>query len=50
MSIILPVSTRRVPCEQCPLRAMTQFRAFTPDELKFVSGFKRGELVAEPER
>jgi CRP-like cAMP-binding protein len=26
---------------------MTQFRAFTPDELKFVSGFKRGELVAE---
>jgi CRP-like cAMP-binding protein len=26
---------------------MTQFRAFTPDELKFVSAFKRGELVAE---
>ncbi|OJX51896.1 Crp/Fnr family transcriptional regulator [Devosia sp. 66-22] len=47
MSVVLPVSTRRVPCEHCPLRAMTQFRAFTPDELKFVSGFKRGELVAE---
>ena len=27
---------------------MTQFRAFTPEELKFVSTFKRGELVAEP--
>lgn len=27
---------------------MTQFRAFTPEELRFVSGFKRGELVAEP--
>ena len=47
MSVILPVSTRRVPCEQCPLRAMKQFRAFTPEELKFVSNFKRGELVAE---
>ena len=27
---------------------MPHFRAFTPDELKFVSKFKRGELVAEP--
>jgi CRP-like cAMP-binding protein len=27
---------------------MPQFRAFTPDELRFVSSFKRGELVAEP--
>jgi CRP-like cAMP-binding protein len=27
---------------------MAQFRAFTTDELKFVSSFKRGELVAEP--
>ena len=26
---------------------MTHFRVFTPEELKFVSGFKRGELVAE---
>jgi CRP-like cAMP-binding protein len=26
---------------------MTHFRAFTPEELRFVSGFKRGELVAE---
>jgi CRP-like cAMP-binding protein len=26
---------------------MQHFRAFTPEELKFVSGFKRGELVAE---
>jgi len=48
VSVILPVSTRRVPCEHCPLRAMAQFRAFSPEELKFVSNFKRGELVAEP--
>ncbi|HEX4298885.1 MAG TPA: Crp/Fnr family transcriptional regulator [Devosia sp.] len=48
MSVILPISTRRVPCEQCPLRAMSQFRAFSPEELRFVSSFKRGELVAEP--
>ena len=27
---------------------MAQFRAFSPEELKFVSCFKRGELVAEP--
>ena len=47
MSVILPVSIRRVPCEHCPLRAMPHFRAFTPEELRFVSGFKRGELVAE---
>ena len=26
---------------------MTQFRAFSPEELKFVSTFKRGELVAD---
>lgn len=44
---MLPVSTRRVPCTHCPLRTMTHFRPFTPEELKFVSGFKRGELVAE---
>ncbi len=46
--VILPVSTRRVPCEQCPLRALPQFRSFSAEELKFVSNFKRGELVAEP--
>src|SRR6201992_1310330 len=27
---------------------MAQFRAFAPEELRFVSSFKRGELVAEP--
>src|ERR1041384_2671420 len=26
---------------------MTQFRAFSPEELRFVSRFKRGELVVE---
>ncbi|KKB84228.1 Crp/Fnr family transcriptional regulator [Devosia limi DSM 17137] len=47
MSVVLPSSARRVPCEQCPLRTMAQFRAFEPAELKFVSSFKTGELQAE---
>lgn len=47
MSVTVPVSARRVPCESCPLRAMPRFRAFTDDELAFVSRFKRGELVAD---
>lgn len=47
MSIALPSSVRRVPCEQCPLRTMPQFRAFEPAELKFISSFKTGELQAE---
>ena len=38
---------RRVPCEHCLLRANPHFRAFTPEELRFVSGFKRGELAAD---
>ena len=47
MSLDLPIAGRRVPCEQCPLRAMPSFRPFTSEELKFVSSFKSGELVAE---
>ncbi|MDB5542075.1 MAG: Crp/Fnr family transcriptional regulator [Devosia sp.] len=49
MSTALPNTTvaRRVPCEACPLRDNEHFRDFTPAELKFVSGFKRGELVSE---
>lgn len=47
MSLVLPSSGRRVPCEQCPLRAMPGFRAFESQELQFVSSFKTGELVAE---
>ncbi len=47
MSLDLPASGRRVACEQCPLRALPSFRAFEPAELRFVSSFKTGELVAE---
>lgn len=36
-----------MPCEQCPLRALPSLRAFEPQELRFVSSFKTGELVAE---
>lgn len=46
-SVILPVTTRLVPCEKCPLRVLPHFRPFTTEELRFVSGFKRGEFVAE---
>jgi CRP-like cAMP-binding protein len=38
---------RRVPCEMCPLRGNPNFRPFTPEELKFISTFKRGELAAD---
>lgn len=47
MSIDMPVATRRVPCERCPLRPLPAFREFKRDELSFVSSFKTGELVAE---
>jgi CRP-like cAMP-binding protein len=38
---------RTVPCEQCPLRAMSTFRPFTAEELQFVSEFKAGEIHAK---
>lgn len=44
----MPPVVKRVPCEICPLRAKPHFRDFTPEELAFVSRFKRGELVIEP--
>lgn len=47
MGVTLPVTARRVPCQSCPLRLIPHFRPFTPDELRFVANFKRGELVAE---
>lgn len=36
---------RTVACENCPLRRLPTFRPFTPEELKFVSRFKLGELT-----
>jgi CRP-like cAMP-binding protein len=39
-----PIEGRKVPCEKCPLRPLKAFRDFTPEELRFVSGFKTGEL------
>jgi CRP-like cAMP-binding protein len=40
-------STRRYPCEQCPLRPLPVFRPFTAEELAFISRFKKGELTVE---
>ena len=39
---------RQIPCETCPLRGLQVFRDFTAEELKFISGFKAGELSVEP--
>jgi CRP-like cAMP-binding protein len=40
-------TTRRYPCEICPLRPLPAFRPFEPEELAFVSTFKRGEVEVE---
>ncbi|MBN9244955.1 MAG: Crp/Fnr family transcriptional regulator [Mesorhizobium sp.] len=40
-------STRRYPCERCPLRPLPAFRPFTGEELDYVSRFKKGELAVE---
>lgn len=39
--------TRRYPCEACPLRPLPVFREFEPEELAFVSRFKKGELAVD---
>jgi CRP/FNR family transcriptional regulator, anaerobic regulatory protein len=39
------VLKRSVSCENCPLRCLPAFREFTPEELKFVSRFKMGEMT-----
>jgi CRP-like cAMP-binding protein len=40
-------STRRYPCEICPLRPLKIFREFEKQELAFVSKFKKGELAVD---
>ncbi len=35
---------RTIACEVCPLRSLPVFRSFTPEELKFVTEFKIGEI------
>lgn len=47
MAAKLPQPGRKLPCEQCPLRAIDALRDFTPEELEFVSRFKTGELTVE---
>ncbi len=37
----------RFDCERCPLRDLSIFRSFEPEELAFVRSFKKGELTAE---
>lgn len=39
--------TRQYPCEECPLRPLSVFRAFEPEELAFVATLKKGELAVE---
>jgi CRP-like cAMP-binding protein len=40
-------SARKYPCEKCPLKARHVFRQPTPEELEFVSNFKKGELSVD---
>src|SRR5262245_24311523 len=44
---VKPVSSRQVPCENCPLRAKPVLREFTAEQLDFVKVFKSGELNVE---
>jgi CRP-like cAMP-binding protein len=41
------VSSRKYPCEECPIRKLKTFRQFAPEELNFVSRFKAGELSVD---
>ena len=47
MANVIGPTTRKVPCEKCPLRSIHALRDFSPDELEFVSEFKTGELNVE---
>lgn len=40
-------TARHYPCEKCPLRAFPYFREHQKDEIRFLSGFKTGELVVD---
>lgn len=40
-------SEKRTDCENCPLRRLAHFRAFTSDELAYVSRFKVGEFAVD---
>ena len=40
-------AVRQYPCEKCPLRPLPAFRAFEPQELAFISTFKKGELAVD---
>ncbi|MBD8556618.1 Crp/Fnr family transcriptional regulator [Rhizobium sp. CFBP 8762] len=47
MSLVNLKVIRKTPCELCPLRPLPHFREFTPDELEFVSHFKKSEVSVE---
>ena len=40
----MPKKNVHTPCDRCPLRKRAYFRPFNADELKFIAGFKAGEL------
>ena len=43
-----PRTPAPVPCTRCPLRERKSFRNLSDNELAFMGGFKRGELVVAP--
>jgi len=48
MNIAQNVKICKVTCEKCPLQEAAFFRAFTPEEARFMTSFKAGELNVEP--
>lgn len=40
-----PTGWGRTPCSQCPMRASKHFRKFTPEEARFIEGFKKDEVA-----
>jgi CRP-like cAMP-binding protein len=47
MGVRTAVPTRLYPCEQCPLRLRSVFRALSEEELAFVARFKTGEFSVD---
>ncbi len=43
----LAENNKRTKCEDCPLRTLKHYRAFTPSELDYISAFKTGELAVD---
>lgn len=48
MKTTTPSAARQFPCDKCPLQAFPHLQPHEKEEVNFLSGFKTGELVADP--